>query len=115
LEEEQQQLEAKAKVLCQKIIQELKDKNRVKRETINQIQSKVDELESQLNKLSGGVLERADVATSGSEEKHESAEKTEEKQQDGGENAVIITTVDQEDEQHENLNTEQERRKHMFF
>ena len=102
-------------MLCQKIIQELKDKNSAKRETINQIQSKVGELESQLNKLSSCVLEQAGIATSESEEKHESAEKTAEKQQDGGENAVIITTVDQEDEQHENLNTEQERRKHMFF
>jgi hypothetical protein len=102
-------------LLCQKIIQELKDKNRTKREALNQVQSKVDALESQLNNLSGTVVEQAGIAPSVSEEKHENAEATEEKQQDSGENAVIITTIDQESEQPENVQTEQESKRHVFF
>ena len=102
-------------MLCQKIIQELKDKNRAKREALNQVQSKVNEFESQLNMLSGTVVEQAGTSPSLPEAKHESAEMTEEKQQDSGENAVVITTIDQESEQPENVQTEQERKRHVFF
>lgn len=52
LDEEQRQLKLRAKMLTEKIIQELKKKNNTKQDTVNKLQSKVGELESQLNSLS---------------------------------------------------------------
>jgi hypothetical protein len=52
LDEEQKQLKARAKLLTEKIIQELKKKNNGKQHTVNQLQSTVNDLENQLNSLS---------------------------------------------------------------
>lgn len=52
LDAEQKQLKARAKLLTEKIIQELKKKNNGKQSTVNQLQSTVNELENQLNSLS---------------------------------------------------------------
>ena len=116
LEEEKKQVETRAKVLCQKIIQELKNKNHAKRESINQLQSKVDNLEAQLDKLSGsGVLERAGVATSENAENKDDTEKAlEASEENVSETTVIVTALDKE-ELNENSKAEQERKKHLFF
>ena len=69
LDEEQKQLKLKAKVLAEKIIQELRKKNNAKQQTVNQLQSKVGELENQLNNLSvSGVLGNAADESNGEEE-----------------------------------------------
>ena len=52
LEEEQRQLKLRAKTLTEKIIQELKKRNNIKQESVNKLQTKVNELEKQLNTLS---------------------------------------------------------------
>ena len=52
LEEEQRQLKLRAKTLTEKIIQELKKRNSIKQESVNKLQTKVNELEKQLNTLS---------------------------------------------------------------
>jgi chromosome segregation ATPase len=52
LEEEQRQIKLRAKTLTEKIIQELKKRNNIKQESVNKLQTKVNELEKQLNTLS---------------------------------------------------------------
>ena len=52
LDEEQRQLKLRAKALTEKIIQELKKRNNIKQESVNKLQTKVNELEKQLNTLS---------------------------------------------------------------
>ena len=52
LDEEQRQLKLRAKTLTEKIIQELKKRNNIKQESVNKLQTKVNELEKQLNTLS---------------------------------------------------------------
>src|SRR3972149_10565505 len=77
LDEEQKQLKLKAKVLAEKIIQELKKKNSAKQQTVNQLQSKVGELENQLNNLSvSGVLKNDDSSMSDSNVEVKAASET---------------------------------------
>ena len=102
LEEKQRQVEAKAKVLCDKIIQELKNKNMAKQEALNQLQSKVDELEAQLEKISGSIVpEKTGAITCENAEKPQAAEEAphsyEEEQQSDGDNAIIVTALSQEE------------------
>ncbi len=51
LEEEQKELKLKVKALTEKIIEELKKKNAVKRSAVKELQNKVNDLENQLNAL----------------------------------------------------------------
>jgi hypothetical protein len=120
LEEEQKQVEMRAKVLCNKIIQELKNKNDAKREAISQLQSKANELEAQLEKLSAlGILGKAGIMASENAEKLQSAEDaaeaSEAKTESEVEATVIVAALDKEEEMGENLKAEQERKKHRLF
>jgi hypothetical protein len=117
LEEEKKQVELRAKALCQKIIQELKNENNGKREEINQLQSKADELEAQLNKVSGCILECARVVSKINDENHEDNSNLVESSdeiEDLDETNILVTTVD-EDALSENIKTEQNKKKHLFF
>ena len=51
LDQEQRQLKDRAKALTAKIIEELRKKNNAKQESVNNLQSKVNELELELSKL----------------------------------------------------------------
>jgi hypothetical protein len=119
LEEEQKKVEMRAKALCNRIIEDLKNKNDAKREAISQLQSKADELEAQLEKLSApGFLEKAGIMTSENAEKPQSAdavEASEAKTESEGEATVMVAALDKEAETGENLKVEQERKKHKFF
>lgn len=120
LEEEQKQVEIRAKVLCNRLIQDLKNKNNAKREAISQLQSKANELEAQLEKLSApSILEKAGITASENAEKPQSAEDatevSEAKPESEVEDAVVVEALDKEEEMGENLEAEQERKKHRFF
>ena len=101
LEGHQKELEMRARTLCEKIIQELKNKSSAKREAINQLQSKVDELEAQLEKFSAhGILERASAVTSENAENPEAVEEAtdgSEETQEKNENIVMVTAFDKEE------------------
>jgi chromosome segregation ATPase len=117
LEEEKKQVELRAKALCQKIIQELKNENNEKRGEINQLQSKADELESELNKASGCILEHAVVIPNINEDNQEDNGNPVESVdgiEDIDEINVLVTAVD-EDTSSENVKTEQAKKKHLFF
>jgi uncharacterized coiled-coil DUF342 family protein len=113
LEEERKKVEIRAREVCEKIIQELKEKNSAKREAINQLQSKADELESQLNKVSGCILERAGVTSSSSVDKDDS-DASSGVEEDSPEESVIVAAVE-DAEGAENVKTEQTKRKHLLF
>ena len=94
LEGQQKELETRAKTLCQKIIQELKNKHSAKKAAVNQLQSKVDELEAQLEKFSAhAILERATDDSKEIQEKDE--------------NIVIMAAFDKEEESSENIKAQQ--------
>jgi len=120
LEEEQKKVEMRAKALCNRIIQDLKNKNDAKREEISQLQSKADELEAQLEKLSApGILEKAGIMTSENAEKPQSAEyaaeASEAKTESEVEDTVVVAALDEQEETGEKLEAEQESKKHRFF
>jgi len=74
LDEEQKQLAVRAKVLTRKIIEELRIRNHDKRESVNQLQSTVHDLESQLNALAVSTVQEDTVeSVESSEEPVEAA------------------------------------------
>jgi predicted nuclease with TOPRIM domain len=83
LEGQQKELDTRARSLCQKIIQELKNKTIVKKDVVSQLKAKVEELEAQLEKFSvHAALEKANAAAAESAENQETAE----------ENDMIVVT-----------------------
>ena len=107
LDEEQKQLKLKAKVLAEKIIQELRKKNNQKQQTVNQLQSKVGELENQLNTLSvSGVLNNAADESNGEEEA--ASETFDEAMEDN----VTVTEVN---EQEMEVDSKQDKKKRKLF
>jgi hypothetical protein len=87
LEEEQRQLKLRAKTLTEKIIQELKKRNNIKQESVNKLQTKVNELEKQLNTLSIFSVRDANNLTEDNEQ---------EEIQTADNNSVSITEVAEE-------------------
>ena len=91
LDEEQRQLKLRAKTLTEKIIQELKKRNNIKQESVNKLQTKVNELEKQLNTLSiSSVRDAKDLP-----EDNEQAEI-----QTADDDSVSITEVAEEIDEH---------------
>ena len=89
LDGEQRQLELRVKVLCEKIIQELKKRNFPRRETISRLRAKVDELEAQLEELSASIfLDKAndEVAKTPSDE-----------EQENDKNTIFVASLDEEE------------------
>ena len=73
LDDEQRKLKARAKVLTEKIIQELKKRNNAKQDTLSKLQSQVDGLEAQLDSLSvSHALDTTKRATIANEESSDS-------------------------------------------
>ncbi len=108
LDEEQKQLRVKAKVLTEKIIQELKKKNNQKQDQVNKLQSKVGELENQLNNLSvTGALNN--TANENTEDETAAASETFDQAM---EDNVTVTEVDEEEMQ---VDEKQDKRKRKLF
>jgi hypothetical protein len=108
LDEEQKQLRLKAKVLAEKIIQELRKKNNAKQQTVNQLQSKVGELENQLNNLSvSGV-----IGNESNGEEEAASETFDEAMQETAEDNVTITEVNEEEME---VDEKQDKRKRKLF
>src|SRR3990170_1088150 len=116
LDEEQKQLKVRARALCEKIIQELRKKNIEKKQALDQLQSKIGNLEAQLNTLSVSdvtprkqeenveVKEAIAAAEAANEGFAEEMPETDEN--------VTIAAVEEEIEVSE---SNQERKKHKFF
>lgn len=112
LDEEQRQLRLKAKVIAEKIIQELRKKNNAKQQTVNLLQSKVSELENQLNNLSiSGVVGDTDNPVDESNEEAPS-ETFEEAMEENAEDTVTVTEVNEEEME---VGDKQDKRKRKFF
>ena len=90
LDEQQKQLKLRVKMLTEKIIQELKKKNNAKQESVNKLQSKVGELESQLKALSASNCQGE--SNLGAEGNREGAEETQNTEED----SVTVTEVAEE-------------------
>ena|SRR3990170_5512043 len=115
LDEEQRQLKLRAKVLCEKIIQELKKKNSQKQQSVNQLQSRIGALEAQLNTLSVtsvlGENTNEDAEGNGDEEE---ATEVFEGMQETEDSAVTVNEVDNE-EMTVDAEEKQEKKKRKFF
>jgi len=114
LDVEQKKLNLRAKALYEKIIQEMRSKNTEKQQTLNQLQSKIGNLENQLATLSGSG------GSAGSEETP--AEKSDDSQNDqipeaceeeiaNADDNVTVAEIEEEIE----LNSGQDRKKRKFF
>jgi len=116
LDEEQRQLKLRAKMLCEKIIQELKKKNNQKQQSVSQLQSRIGALEAQLNTLSvSSVLgENANEGANGNGDEGEAADVLEEEMQQTEDNAVTVNEVDNE-EMTEDTDEKQGKKKRKFF
>ena len=102
LEGQQKDLSMRARAVCEKIIQELKNKTTTKRAAITQLRTKVDELEAQLEKISMHTApekanQTVEQATSGSKDAQEKTD-----------NIVILTAFETEEKPSENANPQQE-------
>ena len=104
LDEEQRQLKLRAKMLTEKIIQEIKKRNNAKQESVNKLQTKVNELEKQLNTLS--------ISSSiGANDLPEDKEQGEE-MQTSDDDSVSITEVAEEIDEDKDL---KDKKKRKFF
>ena len=104
LDEEQRQLKLRAKMLTEKIIQEIKKRNNAKQESVNKLQTKVNELEKQLNTLS--------ISSSiGANDLPEDKEQ-EEEMQTADDDSVSITEVAEEIDEDKDL---KDKKKRKFF
>ena len=102
LEGQQKDLSMRARAVCEKIINELKNKTSAKRAAINQLRTKVDELEAQLEKISmHTVPEKANQTV-------EPATNDSKDAQEKDDNIVILTAFDSEEKAGENTKTQQE-------
>ena len=104
LEEEQRQLKLRAKTLTEKIIQELKKRNNIKQESVNKLQTKVNELEKQLNTLSISSVSDANDLPEDNER--------EEEMKSADDDSVSITDVAEEID--EDIDPK-DKRKRKFF
>ena len=118
LDEAQKQLKIRAKVLAEKIIQELRKKNIEKKQAVDQLQSKIGNLEAQLNALSVSDIPPAPAIEETAEVKEatETAEPPNEgfaeEMPETDENVTIAAVEEEEIEVQE---SSQERKKHKFF
>ena len=117
LDEAQKQLKIRAKVLAEKIIQELRKKNIEKKQAVDQLQSKIGNLEAQLNALSVSDMPPAPAIEETAEVKEatETAEPANEgfaEEMPETDENVTIAAVEEEIEVSE---SNQERKKHKFF
>jgi len=103
LDEEQRQLKLRAKVLTEKIIQELKKRNNAKQENVNKLRFDVNDLESQLNALKDSTVlgdsgerteDTAEAVAASKEEPNETVEETIASSEEL--NIVSVTEVAQE-------------------
>ena len=104
LDEEQRQLKLRAKMLTEKIIQEIKKRNNAKQESVNKLQTKVNELEKQLNTLSISSSIGANDLPEGKEQGEE--------MQTSDDDSVSITEVAEEID--EDIDTK-DKKKRKFF
>ena len=112
LDEEQRQLKLRAKMLCEKIIQELKKKNNQKQQSVSQLQSRIGALEAQLNTLSVSSVLGEKANEDGDEE--EATDVPEEEMQETEDNTITVNEVDNEEMTVE-TDDKQGKKKHKFF
>jgi hypothetical protein len=102
LDEEQRQLKLRAKMLTEKIIQEIKKRNNVKQESVTKLQIKVSELEKQLNSFSiSGVIDTKDLPEDNEQE---------EEVQTSDDDSVSITEVAEEIDEDADLISKKKRK-----
>jgi len=112
LDEEQRKLKLRAKMLTEKIIQEIKKRNSAKQESVDKLQTKVNELEKQLNTLSiSRVIDTNDLSEDNNEE--ETAERNQDEEtQATDDDGVSITEVAEEIDEDTDS---KEKKKRKFF
>jgi hypothetical protein len=116
LDEELKHLEKRRKILGEKVaIQELKNENAAKKETISQLESKIGLLETQLEKLSTvSPFKKEDATTNENTERQEDMKETgdaSEAEQEKDEDTITVMALDNE-EIIEKVEAEQEKKNH---
>lgn len=113
LEEQQKQLKLKAKTLTEKIIQELKKRNAAKQEVVKKLQSRVNDLESELNQLQApDVPLVVNKDAESDKEMEEAVESLEEQMEQAIDDSVSVAEVAEEIEVSRDS---KDKRKRKFF
>jgi len=111
LDEDQKKLNLRLKALYEKVIQEMKKKNSEKQQTVSQLQAKIGNLESQLDKLSvAGALETSQAEKVDSKQNEKPAVNLQEELSEADEN-VTVAEIEEEIE----MTSGQDRKKRKFF
>lgn len=111
LDEDQKKLNLRLKALYEKVIQEMKKKNSEKQQTVSQLQAKIGNLESQLDKLSvAGALETSQAEKVDSKQNEKPAVNLQEELSEADEN-VTVAEIEEEIE----MVSGQDRKKRKFF
>jgi hypothetical protein len=118
LDEELKQLEIRSKILGEKVaIQELKNENDAKKQTVSQLASKIGMLETQLEKLVTGNALKEEVATENAENQETLTEAPIVSEENHGqdEDTIRIMALDNEEETSENVEAKQEKESQGIF
>lgn len=110
LDEEQYQLRLKAKVLAEKIIQELKKRNKSKQKAVNELKLRIGELESQLGVLSASNIDEC-PDLSGEEASVEELEDSEELEETMEPDADNVTITEVNEVVNEDFKRDKKKRK----
>jgi len=117
LDEELKQLEIRSKILGEKIaIQELKNENDAKKQTISQLASKIGILETRLEKLATGDTLNEDATSVNTETQETVTETTNFSEEHGqDEDTIRVMALDNEEEIIENPEAEQQKENQELF
>jgi hypothetical protein len=114
LDEELKQLEMRSKILAEKIaIQELKNENATKQQTVSQLASKIGMLETRLEKLVSGDIYNEDTTNANAQEPATETNFPEENGQN--EDTIRVMALDNEETVIENVEAEQRKESQEVF
>ncbi len=114
LDEELKQLEMRSKILAEKIaIQELKNDNTTKQQTVSQLASKIGMLETRLEKLVLGDTYNEDTTNGNAQESATATNFPEEPEQN--EDTIRVMALDSEETVVENVEAEKRKESHDVF
>ena len=120
LDDELKQLETRSRILSEKVaIQELKNENDTKRQTISGLASRISSLETRLEQMATGTTaKQEEVATSENAENQEAVIETNyapEEKQDQDADTIRVMALDNEQEINDNSGAEEKESQELFY
>ncbi len=119
LDEELKQLETRSKILSERIaVQELKNENDAKRQTISELASRIGSLETRLEQMATGTTAKQEEVTSENAENQEAVIETNyasEEDQGQDEDTIRVMALDNEQELNDDSGAEEKESQELFY